>query len=200
MNTDPLETLWRSDANGPAAAEMERQRGLLASGIARRTRRFALAMSAAALGLACLTTALLMALSGDESIKGAEASGLVGLLLLPWVALALFVRRRRKLHDQHPDYSRSTADILRALVAETRFARARVRTIALLHAISLPLLGGAVYQLWSGGRATASEAASLATVLTALLTTTGGVLAYRYFGQLGPRERALQEVLATYEG
>lgn len=198
MDFAPIEALWRSSANQPTPAEMERQIAALARGLAWRSRRFLLAMSVAALSLAALTVALLSALVRAESVGRVAAAGLVALLLLPWTALTLFVRHRLRLRDRHPDYSRSTADILGALLAETRVAQARVRTVALLHSISLPLLGSAVYQLWSGGKATGSEAASLATVLAILLTTTGGVLAYRYFGQLRPRARALQELLASY--
>lgn len=198
MNSDPIETLWRSAANQPTPAEMERQLAVLALSIERRSRRFVLAMSVVALSLAGVTVALLSALFRAEPVGRIAAAGLVALLLLPWAALTLFIRRRLRLKDQHPDYSRSTADILGALLAETRVVQARVRTIALLHSISLPLLASAVYQLWSGGKATGSEVASLATVLAILLTTTGGGLAYRYFGLLRPRERALLDLLASY--
>jgi hypothetical protein len=198
MSPDPLELLWRSAANQPTVTEMENHRAVFASTLSRRLHRFTVAISIAGVVLAAMTGAMLLGMlrSGAPALAGEWA--LVALLVPPWIGFVLFVRRHRRLRDQHPDYSRSIAEALGGTLAETRFAQARLRTIALLHGLSLPLLGLAVHQLWAAGRATSGEAISLAAVLAGLLGGTGVALAYRYFGQLRRRERALQELLASY--
>jgi hypothetical protein len=198
MTPDPLDALWRSDANEPTAAQMEIHRAAFARALASRFRRFAVAMSIAAVGLAAVTGALLLPLLRSEAVGRAEALGLAALLLLPWIALTLFVRRHLRLRDEHPDYSRSIADGLRAALADNHFARARVRTIGILHAVSLPLLGLAVLRLREAGRTTTAEAISMAALLALLLVATGVALGIRYFAHLKPRERRLQELLASY--
>lgn len=198
MTPDPLETLWRSAANQPTAAQMEIHRAAFARAFAARFRRFAVAMSIAAVVLAAATIALLLPLLQSETVGRAETLGLAALLLLPWIALTLFVRRQLRLRDEHPDYARSIADGLRAALADNHFARARLRTIAILHAVSLPLLGLAVFRLREAGRATTTEAISLVAVLAVLLVATGVVLGVRYFAHLKPRERRLRELLASY--
>lgn len=198
MTADPLDALWRSAANQPTAAEMEVHRAAFARALASRFRWFAVAMSIAAVALATASGALLLPLVRSATVDRAEALGLAALLLLPWIALTLFVRRHVRLRDEHPDYSRSIADGLRAALAHNQFARARLRTIAILHAVSLPLLGLAVLRLHEAGKATTAESFSMAAVLALLLVATGVVLGVRYFAHLKPRERQLRALLESY--
>ena len=198
MKPDSLEMLWHSAPNQPNPSAMETHRAAFAVALARRRSRFTVAMSVVSAVLATLTVAFLRALLLASPTDRVGGWVLVILLAFPWVAFVLFVRRHLRLRDEHPDYSGSIADAIGSAMAENRFAQARLRTIALLHAASLPLLGFGVHQLWAAGKATTDEATSLAAVLAVFLVVTGGGLAYRYFALLRPRDKALEKLLASY--
>ena len=190
-----VENLWRSDANR-SADNLNAQRQILARRLRFARRRFVLGLSLAAGVLAAATVALALGLpierGGPSNIVllGAARRSVAGVRPLP--------SRTPAAPPRASDPERSLADSLRALLDHNRRAQTRVRTIALLHLASVPLLAIAVRQLEQGGKVEASEVGSLATVLALLLVTTWAVLAYRYFAELRPRERALRSVLAGY--
>jgi hypothetical protein len=186
-----FERAWRSPAHRPTPERLEAERRRFARALERRARSFTLAMAGLGLLLAGMTVVLALSPPAEWALWP--------LLAPPWVALLLFVRRHRQRERQHPDYDASIADTLRALAAETRAAAARLRTIAVLHAVSLPVLGLSVHQLASAGKLAPHELPSLLATLAALLLTTAGALVLYHHRTLRSRKRQLEALLAEYE-
>jgi hypothetical protein len=187
-----FERAWRSPAHTLPPERLEAERRRFARALERRGRRFQLAMAGLALLLSAMTAVLALSSPAEWALWP--------LLAPPWVALLIFGRRHRQRERQHPDYDASIVDTLRALAAETHAAAARLRTIAVLHAVSLPVLGFAVHQLTSAGKLAPHELPSLVAALAALLLTTAGALVLYHRRALRPRQRQLEALLAEYEG
>lgn len=198
MTKDPIDVLWQSSAHSVPPVELERLRPALVAGLRRERRRLAALLAIAGGALLVLTVVLAAGLfgagNGDRPFGAATAL----LLAPPWIAFLLFVRRQLRGRDLARHSDRSIREALAAASAETRSALVRVRTIALLHLASLPILGFAVRELRLAGKVAADELVSLATVLALLLLATGALLLHHYFRRLKPRSRRLEELLAAY--
>lgn len=195
---DALDSLWRSPAN-QSADSLAAAKGAFAGRVRSDRRRFALVLLITG-SILVLATGTLVAGLLDQPLTLASST-LCVLLVPPWIAFAFFLRG----HSRHrPGFAATTdpdapiGESLHSLLDLTRRAQTRVRTIALLHSVSLPILMLAVRQLRDTGRINGGELQSLALVLALLLGSTAVGLSVRYFSILRPRERALRSLLASY--
>lgn len=220
MNFVELEQVWRSPRNRPTAAQVEEMKLKFTDELRRRRRGLVMFLSVIIGVLAVLTGRMLWVViaangaGGAEGAAGGAAGGVGGtgaqidvgrewgalvLLVLPWSAVFFFMRehlRQRRRHAQVPDSIRAS---LSALIDENRFARARLKWVAVLHGALLILLPLVVYQLRAVGKA-GDEVLVPAFVLWPLISV-GILLAMRYHDRrkLVPRQRELEAMLRSYE-
>lgn len=195
---DLLDRLWHSAGNSPKTHELEALRPRLLDRLRRDRRLLALRLAAAGAALALLSVVGLLSLSGDSSEGPGWATAL--LLAPPWVAFALFVRRLLRTGDRVAAAAGTIREALAAALAETRAGLARIRTVAVLHVVALPILALALRELVSAGKVSPSELRSLALVLGGILAATGAVLLHQAVARLSPRARRLAALLADYDG
>ena len=193
-----LDRLWHSTGNSPTAHELDSLRPRLLDRLRRDRRLLALRLAAAGAALALLSVVWLLSRSSDPSQGPGWATAL--LLAPPWVAFALFVRRLLRAGGRVAAAAGTIREALVAALEETRAALARVRTVAILHVVSLPILVLALRELASAGKVSPAELRSLALVLGGILAATGALLLHRAVARLSPRARRLAALLADYEG
>ena len=131
-------------------------------------------------------------------IDFAREWGAVLFLLLPWVGV-IAIARHLSRHDREHGAARTIADGLRALLAENRVSRLRLRIAAGLHLAALFMLPVVVHQLRAMNK-TKDEILLPAFVLWPLIAA--GILAalWRHDRRkLEPRRRELEELLKSYE-
>lgn len=195
---DALDRLWRSPANTPTPDELDRLRPKLLERLRRERRGLALRLSASGAALALLSVLFVLARLGGGDPAGAPgwSSGL--LLVPPWIAFALFLRRllRRRRTDVGAGVAIRAA--LGAALEETKAALFRARLVGLLHLVSLPALALALAELRSAGKVRPEELASLALVLGGIVVVSGAWLFHR-IRLLHPRARRLAGLLADYD-
>lgn len=201
MNPDPLDNLWRSASNQPDTDDTRPARFFL-----RQLRRRRLAQ-----GIWLLWTFLaLSAVTGLAAIQflrdsGAAMAGqtmLWPLLILPWAAALRLGWRFCREAPGRFDPSLPLPEILKAAEAGNAAERWRLRLIGGLLLVFLPITAGAIWQLHESGKASATEAWSLATFLGLALTGSGAFVGLRYRWRLLPEKRqiaALQNDLPAPE-
>jgi hypothetical protein len=194
---DALDRLWRSPANTPTPDELDRLRPKLLERLRRERRGLALRLSASGAALALLSVLFVLArLGGDLAGAPGWSTGL--LLVPPWIAFALFLRRllRRRRTDVGAGVAIRAA--LGAALEETKAALFRARLVGLLHLVSLPAFALALAELRSTGKVRPEELASLALVLGGIVVVSGAWLFHR-IRLLRPRARRLAGLLADYD-
>lgn len=201
MNFADLEKTWHSPFNrpDPAALELLKQSFLREHDRRRRAHRRFLCIVTGVLAVITLRGLGVALWSHDRGqIDFAREWGAVLFLLLPWVGV-IAIARHLSRHDREHGAARTIADGLRALLAENRVSRLRLRVVAGLHLAALFMLPVVVHQLRAAGKA-GDEILLPAFVLWPLIAA--GILAalWRHDRRkLEPRRRELEELLKSYE-
>jgi hypothetical protein len=201
MNFADLEKTWRSPLNRPDAAALERMKQSFLNEHDRRRRankRFLLIVGAV---LTVITLRFLGAAlwsRGPGQVDFAREWGAVLFLLIPWAGVIILARHLSR-HDRAHGRAGTIADGLRALLAENRVSRWRLRVVAGLHGAGLLVLPVVVYQLRAVGKA-GDEILVPAFLIWPLIVA--GILAALWWHdrrKLEPRRRELEELLKSYE-
>lgn len=198
MSLEWIDTVWSSAANRTAPEQLERLARELAGQLGKKARRLAMVLVVSGGVLASLTVLLVHRLV--TSSDGGGDWALAPLLAPAWLAFALSLRRALRHRAEHPAGAGPLSAVIRAAESETRMARTRVRTIALLHLGSLPALALGVRQLLDSGRVRPHELTSLIGVLAGLvMISLVGLFLYDR-RELGPRQRHLRALVESYDG
>ena len=143
--------------------------------------------------LASLTAGLILRpISDNDSV-------LAVLLALAWLALVLFVRAEWRFRRGHRSSEPSIRQGLLAHLERNRLARRRLRTLAILHTLSLPLWFLGIQQLQENGRVAAAQMPSLIAVFAVLLGATGLGFAIHLVRHLRPEKENLEALLRGYQ-
>lgn len=202
MNWTELETLWRSPQNQPAPSDWDRQRRNVLQAYLRRDRGVRLCLALALLWLSLITGRLVWFLlwpdPTQDRIDWNREWAVVPFLLLPWFGAVGIAFRYWRRQREHPDYERSLAAGLRALLEQSRDAARRTRLMLGLHLVGIPLLALCLVQLQDVGKTTGNQLTSIIVFMAAVVTlSVGGIsLAWRSHRR---EIRRLEGLLLDYE-
>jgi hypothetical protein len=203
MNFADLEKTWRSPLNRPDPSALEH---LKQAFLAEHDRRRLAHKRFLGFVVAVLVFFTLKAFSVASFLRGETPPGLdlarewaaLLFLLIPWAGVVILARQLSR-HDRDHGATRTVADGIRALLAENRVSRLRVRVAAGLHLCVLILLPLVVWQLRAVGKA-GDEILVPAFVAWPLIAA--GILAGLWWHdrrKLQPRQRELEALLKSYE-
>lgn len=198
MSLDWIDTVWSSPANRPAPEQLERLARELAGQVGKKARRLAMVLVVGGAVLASLSALLVHRLVTAPG--GGEDWALAPLLAPAWLAFALVLRRALRHRAEHPAGVGPLSAVIRAAESETRMARTRVRTIAILHLVSVPALALGVRHLVDTGWVRPHELTSLSGVLAGLVLASLVGLFFYDRRELGPRQRHLRALVESYDG
>lgn len=202
MNFADLENTWRSPHNQPDPAGLERlKQTFLGEHDRRRTahKRFLFIVGTVLTVLTLrVVAAMLWPGEGRMAIDVRREWGALLFLLLPWAGVIALARQLSR-HDRDHGAAKTVPEGIRALLAENRVSRVRVRVAATLHGLALLLLPLVVWQLRATGKA-GDEILVPAFVLWPLIAA--GILAGLWWHdrrKLEPRRQELESLLKSYE-
>jgi hypothetical protein len=203
MNFADLEKTWRSPLNrpDPAALDLMKQ-SFLAEHDRRRLGHkrflFFVVVALTFITLRFLNAASWLGGEGGTTVDLAREWGAVIFLLIPWAGVVMIARRLAR-HDREHGSAGNIGESIRALVAENRVNRMRLRVAAALHLSALLILPVVVYQLRAVGKA-GDEILVPAFVIWPLIA--GAILLGLWWHdrrKLAPRQRELEALLKDYE-
>jgi hypothetical protein len=201
MNFADLEKAWRSPLNRPDAADLElmKQSFLKEHDRRRRThKRFLFIVGAVLTVITLRFLGAALGSRGSGQFDFAREWGAVLFLLLPWAGV-IAIARHLSRHDREHGRAQTIADGVRALLAENRVSRLRLRVAAGLHLTALLVLPVVVFQLRAVGKA-GDEILVPAFVIWPLIAA--GILAGMWWHDrrtLRPRQRELEDLLKSYD-
>jgi hypothetical protein len=202
MNFAEIEKTWQSAANQPAAAQLEKQKMNLIDEL-RRSRR-------ASRGLLWLTAIPLVLLTGRLLLHAIwPAPGLdpldltrewvvVPFFLLPWVGWGLLWRWQRRHEAAHGNYAQSIQAGVAALLDQNRREGWRSQLVGALLLLSLPLVGGIVWQLRAVGKAGDEILIPAFVIYPTYVALTVAWITRDHLRKTLPRRKELEELLAAY--
>jgi hypothetical protein len=202
MNFADIEKTWRSARNSPSAAQLEKQKMELITELHRRRK--------ASRGLLWLTVIPLVLVTGrlllhilwpdpalDRLDLGREWM-VVPFFLLPWAGWFLMWRQHRRHEAVHGDYARSIQASTAALLDENR--REGLRSLVAVGGLllSLPLLGGVVWQLRAVGKMGDEVLIPAFVIYPAYVVLMVAWIGWQYVRKTRPRQRELEALLSDY--
>lgn len=202
MNFADIEKTWRSAENRPSAAQLEKQKMDLINELHRRRR--------ASRGLLVLTAIPLVLISGrlllhflwpDPALDRLDLARewmVVPFFLLPWAGWFLLWRQHRRHEAAHGGYAGSIQASMAALLDENRRegVRALVAVAALL--LSLPLLGGVVWQLRAVGKMGDEVLIPAFVIYPAYVVLMVAWIGWQHLRKTAPRRKELEALLSDY--
>ncbi len=203
MNYAELLQTWSSPSNRPSPAEIERQKWICASTLARRRRGFVAMMATPALVLTSISAWWLWRVAFAGSAPGALAFGREWaaplLLAMTWGLFVLFVRGQAMHLRRHPEPGASILGGLRALHDDNRRSQQRVKSAAWLHLACLPVLSLALRQLEAADKIQPREFVSALVFFGAVAGLSIAGLWVFLACKLRPEGRRLGALLHAYE-
>ncbi len=202
MNFADIEHAWQSPLNGGNSADLHSMKTKLNHELRKRRRGLAVFLVLIFLGLSALSVAIVLGMvRADGAGKSIDLSKEWGALLvgaLPWIAAILFAVRFHRHRRNHEGYERSIQESILASLDENRFARMRIKTVAILHGLLLIALPLVVYQLREVGKAGDEIIVPAFVIWPVIALSIGAGLAYHYRCKLLPQQRELEEMLQSY--
>jgi len=202
MNFADLESVWRSPHNQPAPEQLEKIKMNFVETLRRRDRGFAVSMLLIFGWLTLITgrfaVFLLWPDPAKDQIDFTREWAIIPFLLLPWFGAILLVHQHLRRRAQHPNYERSIADSLRALVEQSRLSTKRMKTMLGLHLIGVPVLALCIHQIYEVGKARPHEVVSMILFMAAVISISVGCLTFAWFRSRRETHR-LEAVLQAYE-
>lgn len=198
MSYDDIQNLWQSPGNRPSPAEQERERARLVDTLRRQHRAFRRRLGLAVGWLAVSLVILAGQVLSGRPFSVAREWAVLPLMVLPWVAAVLFIRRQLRHQRAHAGFEDSVSRTVRALLDANHAAQQRARIMQILLALSAPIMAACIWQLQAVGKTRPQEAASLATVMAVLIA---GSFAGTWWHarRLRPEERRLAGLLAALQ-
>ena len=191
-----IDDVWNTPANNPSAETRDALLARTRAEIRRAQRRrvvFVAATGTALLGVSALVVSVLI----RRGETAAGAAPMLALLLAQWTAFALFVRDmwlgRRGL-----DAGATIRASLERRRRDIDTALRRQKTVLVLYAMAIPLVGAAVVQLRHAGLMAPHEALSAAAAFAAVPVIGTTVILLRRFLSLRPRSQRIDALLQQY--
>lgn len=191
MNHDPLHELWHSAANQPDAATERRAAEQFAARWRRRRRWQGVWLAWTFLALAGAAALALIQLRRGTATLGAQTM-LVPLFGVPWIAAVHFLRVFVQQGATLPHAGQPFTEVVRSAEQANASERHRLRVIGALLGMMMPVSALAVRQLHAAGKASASEAWSMAAVFAVGLTVGLTAVVWRYRARLLPERRLIE--------
>lgn len=199
MTNDMLNDLWNSAPNCPAPEAAERLTAEFLTRLRRRRRFQAWWLGWTFLALAAVTTIAVAQLIRHGAAGLAGQWALWPMLVLPWSAAILFLRRFRL---ERVAKGSVTSPLLAALVAaraSNAAERRRHVAVGALLVTMAPISALAIWQLHVAGKATADQAWSMGLVFGLALALGGGFVTVRYRRHLIPECNKIATLLRDIE-
>lgn len=202
MNFADIESAWRSPHNRPNPGQVEKLQARLSDELERRRRSVRGLLWLTAIPLVVVTGKLVLhALwpePGADPVDFTREWVVIPFFFLPWVGWLVMWQLQRRHEARHADYARSIRAGLIASLDENRREAVRAGVISALLLLSVPLIGGVVWQLRAVGKA-GDEILLPAFVAypTYVVLMLAGI-AWQYFRKTQPRGRELAALLAEY--
>jgi hypothetical protein len=198
MNHDPLHELWHSTANKPDAAAERRAAEQFAARWRRQRRWQALWLAWTFLALSAAAALAFVQLRRGSVTLG-EQTMLVPLFGVPWLAAVHFLRKFLQHGAALPHAGQPFAEVVRSAEQANTSERHRLRVIGVLLVTMAPVTALAVWQLHAAGKASVSEAWSMAAVFALGLALGLTAVAWRYRTCLQPERRLITARLRELE-
>jgi hypothetical protein len=195
MTNDALSDLWNSTPNRPAAEAGDHLASEFVARLRHRRRLQAWWLAWTFVALTGTTSLVVIQLVRQGSAGVAGQSALWPMLALPWLAAFIFLRRFRR---ERKTPGSSIPPLHVALVAARASNEAECRRlfgVGTLLLVMTPVTALAIWQLHLAGKATASQAWSMALVFGAALTLGGGLATWRYRRHLVPERSRIDALL-----
>jgi hypothetical protein len=199
MTTDGLDDLWNSAPNRPPAEAGARLATHFVTRLRKRRQfqRWWFAWTFLALTGATGIAVTQLVKHGVAAFAGQWA--LWPMLLLPWSAAFLFLRR---FYRDGPVRQSTISSVRTALVAARAgnlAERRRLVRVGMLFCTMVPITAVAIWQLHLAGKASVDQAWSMAVVFGFALLLGGGFVTWRYRRQLEPERRKIESLLRDLE-
>ncbi|RXK54888.1 hypothetical protein ESB00_03050 [Oleiharenicola lentus] len=202
MNFADIEKTWRSAENRPSAAQLERQKMELINELHRRRRASRSLLVRTAIPLGLITALLLLHLlwpdSASDRLNLTREWAILPFLLLPWVGWFLLWRQHRRHASAHADHARSIQASTAALLDENLREGFRALVIVAALLLSLPLLGGVVWQLRAVGKMGDEVLIPAFVLYPAYVVLMVAWIGWKHLRKTTPRRKELEALLSDY--
>ncbi len=195
MNLDEVQSTWNSPRNNLPTAEQQRLAGQFTRQMIRRRRFQTIWLVHTFFALTIITVLAVRAIALGKADPG-EEWGLFPLLMVPWLFAFHFLRRHLKPVSPVSRGESSIMDSVRAALDSNRSERSRLKVVAALFAIMIPLLAVSMNQLLASGKVSSRELTSMAVFFGGTLLLSAAGIVVRIFGRVLPQQRQLDAVLA----
>lgn len=123
---------------------------------------------------------------------------IVPFFLLPWIGWFLIWRSQRQHEARHGGYAQSIQASVAALLDQNRREGLRSRVVAALLLISLPLIGGVVWQLRAVGKVGDEILIPAFVIYPAYVALMVGWISWEDARKTRPRRKELEGLLSDY--
>jgi hypothetical protein len=191
MNFDNLQTIWNSPENRAENQHLKWMAEMKSKLKKRRMFQAAWLIWTFFLLTCTLVIAFRALQKGEANLE--QNWFLLPMLFLPWAItfhfLRMFLRERSAIKS-----GLSVAETIDLALTANQSERSRLKLVALLWTIMVPLIGMAITQLRADGKLATSEFYSMAAFFCAILFFSGLIIAAKYFGRVIPESRRLLEI------
>ena len=195
MNLNEMESAWNSPRNKLPAAEQQQLADKFNRQMIRRRRFQSLWLINTFVWLTLITVAAIWSVMTGAT-SPAQEWGLFPLLIVPWAFAVHFLRRHLKPVAPTTRGEMNIMDSLRATMVSNLQTRTHLKLVGVLYVIIVPLLAFTLRQLFTVGKVSERELASMALFFGAVLLLSGVGIAARYFTHLRPQQKRLEALLA----
>jgi len=194
MNQNEIQIVWKARENNFTASEQKRLIDHFTRQMARRRRFQVIWLTQTFIALAVVTIIALRSIAlGHAQLD--QQWALLPLLTVPWLFAFHFLRRFLKPSSPITGGEKPIASSLHAALDSNAAERSRLKLVALLFAIMVPLLWVSARQLSAVGKVSPSELVSMLAFFGGVLFLSAAGIAARYFVRLVPQQRRLKALL-----
>ena len=203
MNFADIEKTWQSAENRPSAPQLEKQKMNLIDELHRRRRDTRGLLWLTAIPLVLITGRLLLhalwPAPGLDPVDLSREWMIVPFFLLPWVGWLLMWRLYRRHTARHANYEQSIQASVQALLDDNRREGLRTLAIAALLLMSLPLIGGVVWQLRAVGKMGDEVLIPAFVIYPTYVLLMVAWMGREYLKKMVPRRKELEALLTDYQ-
>ena len=194
MNMNELQSVWNSPRHNLPAEEQRRLVDQFSRQMLRRRRFQAIWLVHTFVALTVISILALWSIAVGKA-RLEQQWALLPLLTVPWLFAFHFLRRFLRPVSATVRAELPIVDSLRAALESNRSERSRLRLVALLFTIMIPLLAVSMRQLHAAGKVSSNELTSMTVFFGGILLLSGAGVTARYFGRLLPQQRQMNDVL-----
>ena len=203
MNFADIENTWRSEVNRPSIAQLEQLKTDLSDELQRRRRASRGLLWLTAVPLVLVTARLFLQLVWPDPaldrLDFAREWMVVPFFFLPWAGWLLIWRQHRRHEADHREYDRSIQAGMAALLDQNRREGLRSRVVVAMLLLSLPLVGGVVWQLRAVGKMGDEVLIPAFVIYPAYVVLMVGWIGWEYARKTVRRRKELEGVLSDYQ-